>query len=395
MRSSIVSVVLAFTSLAMARRTSPKARQLLSSSEATMPQNPFSSPSPITRALSVPSVMSGTGGFDIPAQQARLGLEAYCQVVKASLQSGDLNGKIEAEDKSKIEKAVQDTLDWTAAHQSATKGDYEAKQIELEGIVSPILKKYAEVPSELPADQAKGRLTLLEAYIQLAKSVVESPEMKEKMDTADRSKAETVLQETLDWTVAHPQAAEMEYEAKQLELEGQLNPILKKYGKGPIVLHDGTPDEPSETPSDLPKAPEQGVLYRCETLKTYDPEVAKKSCANNKVPFACFSLYHHELWQCFDDQSWADEAECVKIFTPDGTSYYDGACVYAMDFRWTSAKDGSGFGTQTTSTTTTTTTTTTTVTTTSTSTKGSARGQSVAGLSLFVIVSAAAMWHCQ
>merc|ERR1719166_152383 len=49
--------------------------------------------------------------------------------------------KFEGGDKEKIEKAVQDTLDWLDKNQLAEKDEFEAKQKELEGVVNPIMMK--------------------------------------------------------------------------------------------------------------------------------------------------------------------------------------------------------------------------------------------------------------
>lgn len=95
-------------------------------------------------------------------------------------------------------------------------------------------------------------------------------------------------------------------------------------------------------------------LYKCETLRTYDDNFASISCAGHEVQYACFSLEPNTYWQCFDDQAAADAAQCHTTHTPDG-SLYDGACVYAMDYRYEGAKDGSIHATRTTTTTTTTT----------------------------------------
>jgi len=43
--------------------------------------------------------------------------------------------------KKKIEKAVQETLDWLDKNQLAEKDEFEAKQKELEGVVNPIMMK--------------------------------------------------------------------------------------------------------------------------------------------------------------------------------------------------------------------------------------------------------------
>merc|ERR1739848_534099 len=67
--------------------------------------------------------------------EAKNGLENYCYSMKNTLQEEKLQDKFEAGDKDKIEKAVQETLDWL------DKDELEAKQKELEGVVNPIMMK--------------------------------------------------------------------------------------------------------------------------------------------------------------------------------------------------------------------------------------------------------------
>merc|ERR1712109_38110 len=69
------------------------------------------------------------------------GLENYCFTMRNTLAEEKLQDKFEAGDKDKIEKAVQDTLDWLDKNQLAEKDEFEAKQKELEGVVNPIMMK--------------------------------------------------------------------------------------------------------------------------------------------------------------------------------------------------------------------------------------------------------------
>merc|ERR1712093_211296 len=73
--------------------------------------------------------------------EAKNGLENYCYSMKNTLQEEKLQDKFEAGDKDKIEKSVQDTLDWLERNQMAETEEFEAKQKELEGIVNPIMMK--------------------------------------------------------------------------------------------------------------------------------------------------------------------------------------------------------------------------------------------------------------
>merc|ERR1712209_143298 len=73
--------------------------------------------------------------------EAKNGLENYCFTMRNTLQEEKLQDKFEADDKSKIEKAVQETLDWLDKNQLAEKDEFEGKQKELEGVVNPIMMK--------------------------------------------------------------------------------------------------------------------------------------------------------------------------------------------------------------------------------------------------------------
>ena len=50
-------------------------------------------------------------------------------------------GKLAANDKDKIEKAIQEVLDWLDKNQLGEKDGIETKQKELEGIITPIMMK--------------------------------------------------------------------------------------------------------------------------------------------------------------------------------------------------------------------------------------------------------------
>merc|ERR1719412_1977198 len=69
--------------------------------------------------------------------EAKNGLENYCFTMRNTLNKE----KFEAGDKEKIEKAVQEALDWLDKNQLAEKDEFETKQKELEGVVNPIMMK--------------------------------------------------------------------------------------------------------------------------------------------------------------------------------------------------------------------------------------------------------------
>lgn len=73
--------------------------------------------------------------------EAKNGLENYCFSMRNTLQDEKLKEKFTSEDKEKIEKSVQDTLDWLERNQLAEKDEFDAKQKELQGIANPIITR--------------------------------------------------------------------------------------------------------------------------------------------------------------------------------------------------------------------------------------------------------------
>jgi len=89
--------------------------------------------------------------------ESKNGLENYCFTMRNTLQEEKLKDKLEGDDKDKIEKAVQETLDWLDKNQLAEKDEFEAKQKELEGVVNPIMVKvYQAAGGGMPEGDMPG-----------------------------------------------------------------------------------------------------------------------------------------------------------------------------------------------------------------------------------------------
>jgi L1 cell adhesion molecule like protein len=88
--------------------------------------------------------------------EAKNGLENYCFTMRNTLQEEKLKDKFEGDDKDKIEKAVQETLDWLDKNQLAEKDEFEAKQKEIEGIVNPIMMKVYQAAGGAPEGGMPG-----------------------------------------------------------------------------------------------------------------------------------------------------------------------------------------------------------------------------------------------
>ncbi|KAK7347617.1 hypothetical protein VNO80_22153 [Phaseolus coccineus] len=73
--------------------------------------------------------------------EAKNSLENYAYNMRNTIKDEKIGGKLEADDKQKIEKAVEDAIQWLEGNQMAEVDEFEDKQKELEGICNPIIAK--------------------------------------------------------------------------------------------------------------------------------------------------------------------------------------------------------------------------------------------------------------
>ncbi|XP_018451125.1 heat shock 70 kDa protein 5 [Raphanus sativus] len=95
--------------------------------------------------------------------EAKNSLENYAYNMRNTVKDEKLAGKLDQEDKQKIEKAIDETIEWIEGNQLAEVDEFEYKLKELEGICSPIISKMyqggggAGVPSDgVPGDGGSG-----------------------------------------------------------------------------------------------------------------------------------------------------------------------------------------------------------------------------------------------
>ncbi|KAG2319835.1 hypothetical protein Bca52824_013048 [Brassica carinata] len=95
--------------------------------------------------------------------EAKNSLENYAYNMRNTVKDEKLAGKLDQEDKQKIEKAIDETIEWIEGNQLAEVDEFEYKLKELEGICSPIISKMyqegggAGVPNDgVPGDGGSG-----------------------------------------------------------------------------------------------------------------------------------------------------------------------------------------------------------------------------------------------
>jgi L1 cell adhesion molecule like protein len=73
---------------------------------------------------------------------AKNGLESYAYSLKNTLSDSKVNEKLDAADKEKLSKAIDEIIDWLDHNTTATKEEYEDRQKELESVANPIMMKF-------------------------------------------------------------------------------------------------------------------------------------------------------------------------------------------------------------------------------------------------------------
>jgi L1 cell adhesion molecule like protein len=72
---------------------------------------------------------------------AKNGLESYAYQFRNTIQDEKIASILDAADKDKLNKAIDETIDWLDHNQEASKEEYESKRKELEGVANPIMTK--------------------------------------------------------------------------------------------------------------------------------------------------------------------------------------------------------------------------------------------------------------
>ncbi|OUM64428.1 hypothetical protein PIROE2DRAFT_20522 [Piromyces sp. E2] len=72
---------------------------------------------------------------------AKNGLESYAYQLRNTIQDEKIAGLLDAADKDKLNKAIDETIEWLDHNQEATKEEYESRRKDLEGVANPIMTK--------------------------------------------------------------------------------------------------------------------------------------------------------------------------------------------------------------------------------------------------------------
>jgi len=72
---------------------------------------------------------------------SRNSFESYAYNLRNTLNDENVKGKFDPADKSRLEKVINEKIQWLEGNQTATKEEYESHQKELESIANPIMTK--------------------------------------------------------------------------------------------------------------------------------------------------------------------------------------------------------------------------------------------------------------
>ncbi|KAI8336100.1 hsp71-like protein [Chlamydoabsidia padenii] len=88
--------------------------------------------------------------------QARNGVESYAYNLRNTLQEEKVKDKLEPADKEKLEKAINETIEWLDNSHEASKEEYEGRQKELEETANPIMMKLYQGEGGAPGGAPGG-----------------------------------------------------------------------------------------------------------------------------------------------------------------------------------------------------------------------------------------------
>merc|ERR1712224_25535 len=87
---------------------------------------------------------------------AKNALENYAYNMKNTISDEKVADKIDAEDKKKIETAIEETINWLDNNQLAEIDEFEDKMKELEGLCNPIIQKMYAAAGGAPGGAPGG-----------------------------------------------------------------------------------------------------------------------------------------------------------------------------------------------------------------------------------------------
>jgi len=87
---------------------------------------------------------------------AKNGLESYAYSLRNTVADQKFSSKLDAEDKSTVDKAIADTINWLDDNQQAEKEEFETKQKELEATCNPIITKVYQQSGGAPGGGMPG-----------------------------------------------------------------------------------------------------------------------------------------------------------------------------------------------------------------------------------------------
>merc|ERR1711884_449092 len=121
--------------------------------------------------------------------------------------------------------SAQDKSTGNSSQITITNEKGRLSQSEVDRMVQEAEKYRAEDESNRAKIEAKNGL---ENYCFTMRSTLQEEKLRDKFESGDKEKIEAAVHETLDWLDKNQLAEKDEFESKQKELEGVVNPIMMK-----------------------------------------------------------------------------------------------------------------------------------------------------------------------
>ncbi len=85
--------------------------------------------------------------------EAKNHLENYAYSLRNTLKDDKIGSKLSSDDKDKLNKAIEEAVQWLDRNQSAEKDEFDAKQKELENVAMPIMTRLYQQSGGMPGQE--------------------------------------------------------------------------------------------------------------------------------------------------------------------------------------------------------------------------------------------------
>jgi len=149
--------------------------------------------------------------------QAKHDLNEYCKTIKKRVNDvDDLGERINQKDKAKINKTIEEALDYLEDNPNSSAKEIKEKQREVKSLIDPTISR---------ADAEKK---LDEYCTNLRNKIADENDALNKLNSNEKKQIMDATKEGLDWIKKNPNASKEEIDKKLGDLKTKIDPIVER-----------------------------------------------------------------------------------------------------------------------------------------------------------------------